>query len=105
MFFFHLHQTDLFSQGDIVLLSSDEDVIKFYPGENGLRSPEMLILSSERTITGLNAIFTIRPRMGESYNAFMKFLPMSHRVATKVQDKYDAMIFVYEATPTNPRTR
>lgn len=35
---YYLHQTDLFSQGDIVLLSSDEDVIKFYLGENGLRS-------------------------------------------------------------------
>ena len=41
--------------------------------------------------------------LGESYTTMMKFVPMSHRVATKVQEKYDAMIFIYEANPTNPQ--
>ena len=41
--------------------------------------------------------------LGEAYTTLMKFFPTSHRVATKLQNNYDAMIFIYKATPTNPK--
>ncbi len=37
--------------------------------------------------------------LGESYSVLMKFIPTSHRVQLDPRNYYDAMIFVYSATP------
>ncbi|CQR24782.1 Erythromycin esterase [Streptococcus varani] len=40
--------------------------------------------------------------LGETYSFLMHFYPPSHRIQGRPQDYYDAMIFVYQATPIQP---
>lgn len=41
--------------------------------------------------------------LGEAYNPLMKILPYTNRINEVPSEFYDAMILVYEATPTNPQ--
>lgn len=42
--------------------------------------------------------------LGEGYSFMMHFLPTSHRIQESPKELYDAMIFVYKATPIQPFT-
>lgn len=96
----NINNSDTDVRGDYKFCSADPLAYqaKYYGGQYYLNFADVQEGATKDLIDGTISTGSL----GEAYTTLMKFVPTSHRVVTNVQSNYDAMILVYQATPTNP---